>query len=203
MEKIKIITGSLLLLTNILLAQKKEIQQQEDTTSINGQFETIIRKSTNYRQSGKRYEVVELINLETLRNTIIDSIATANSTITNLRNTIAENETSISSLNSKLDETTKKLNTSTEEKDSMSFFGAMVSKSTYKVILWSVILGLLVFLLFFIYRFRNSNFLTQQAKSALADVESEFEQHRRRSLEREQKISRELQDEINKNNKGI
>jgi len=56
--------------------------------------------------------------------------------------------------------------------------------------------------LFFIYRFKNSNFLTQQAKSALTDVEAEFEQHRRRSLEREQKISRELQDVINKNKKG-
>jgi len=187
--------------SNAILAQEETTDNQEDT-SINGQFETIIRKSTNYRQAGKRYEVVRLIELEALRKAILDSISTASSGITGLKATIAENETSINSLNVKLDETTKNLNTLTEEKDSMSFFGIMVSKSTYKVIVWSVIFGLLAFLLFFIYRFRNSNFLTQQAKSALTDVETEFEQHRRRSLEREQKISRELQDEINKNKKG-
>lgn len=198
MKKIIIFLGGLLLAINPLKAQ-----EQTEDTSINAQFETIIRKSTNYRQGGKRYEVVRLLELEALRKNILDSISTANKNIIDLRATIAENETSISSLNTKLDETTKNLNQLTEEKDSMSFFGAMVSKGTYKLIVWSIIFGLLAFLLFFIYRFKNSNFLTQQAKSALTDVEAEFEQHRRRSLEREQKISRELQDVINKNKKGV
>lgn len=197
MKKIIILLGGLLLAINPLNAQ-----EQTEDTSINTQFETIIRKSTNYRQGGKRYEVVRLLELEALRKNILDSISTSNNNIVGLRATIAENETSISSLNTKLDETTKNLNQLTEEKDSMSFFGAMVSKGTYKLIVWSIIFGLLAFLLFFIYRFKNSNFLTQQAKSALTDVETEFEQHRRRSLEREQKISRELQDVINKNKKG-
>lgn len=197
MNKIIIFLGGLLLAINPLKAQEQTVD-----SSINAQFETIIRKSTNYRQGGKRYEVVRLLELEALRKNILDSISTSNNTIVGLRATIAENETSISSLNTKLDETSKNLNQLTEEKDSMSFFGAMVSKGTYKLIVWSIIVGLLAFLLFFIYRFKNSNFLTQQAKSALTDVETEFEQHRRRSLEREQKISRELQDVINKNKKG-
>lgn len=196
-----IFLGGLFMIINPLKAQEQTADKKDDT-SINGQFETIIRKSTNYRQAGKRYEVVRLLELEALRKNILDSISTSNTNIAALKATIAENETSISSLNTKLDETTKNLNQLTEEKDSMSFFGAMVSKGTYKLIVWSIIFGLLAFLLFFIYRFKNSNFLTQQAKSALSDVEAEFEQHRRRSLEREQKISRELQDEINKNKKG-
>jgi hypothetical protein len=33
-------------------------------------------------------------------------------------------------------------------------------------------------------------------------VESEYEEHRRKALEREQRISRQLQDEINKYKKG-
>ncbi|WP_350292086.1 tRNA (guanine-N1)-methyltransferase [uncultured Croceitalea sp.] len=201
MKKIMIFLGGLFIMINPLKAQEQTADKKEDA-SINGQFETIIRKSTNYRQAGKRYEVVRLLELEALRKNILDSVSTSNTNIAALRATIAENETSISSLNTKLDETTKNLNQLTEEKDSMSFFGAMVSKGTYKLIVWSIIFGLLAFLLFFIYRFKNSNFLTQQAKSALSDVEAEFEQHRRRSLEREQKISRELQDEINKNKKG-
>ena len=176
-------------------------QQTLEDNSIQGQFDVLKRKSTNYNQNGKRYEVVRLIELNALQKNILDSIAIANGTISTMKATIAENETEITSLNSKLNETTINLNTITEEKDSMSFFGSMVTKATYKFITWSIILVLVILLALFIYKFRNSNALTQQAKSALVDLEEEYEQHRRRALEREQKISRKLQDELNKNKK--
>ena len=44
--------------------------------------------------------------------------------------------------------------------------------------------------------------LTQEAKTSLDELEIEYEEHRRRALEREQKISRQYQDEINKNKKA-
>jgi hypothetical protein len=84
----------------------------------------------------------------------------------------------------------------------MSFLGIQVSKATYNVILWTMIAALLGLLLLFIYRFRRSNILTQIAKSNLAELETEYEDHRRRALEREQRISRQLQDEINKYKKS-
>jgi len=202
MKNPMILFVGLLLSSMTLYAQNQQNQTQTDDTSIQGQFETLIRKSTNYRQNDKRYEVVRLLELNALQKNVLDSIETANTTISTLKSTIAENETAITSLNTKLDETTKNLEKITEEKDSMPFFGSLVPKSTYKLIVWSIIVGLLIFLAFFIFRFRSSNTLTQQAKTALADLEEEYEQHRRRALEREQKISRELHDERNKNKKG-
>lgn len=201
MKNLSIVFIGLLMSCITLHAQNQQNATTEDT-SIQGQFETIIRKSTNYRQNGKRYEVVRLIELNALQKNVLDTLKTANANISSLKSTIAENETAISSLNAKLDETTKNLNRITEEKDSMPFFGSLVSKSTYKLIVWSIIIGLLIFLAFFIFKFKSSNALTQQAKTALADLEEEYEQHRRRALEREQKISRELHDERNKNKKS-
>jgi hypothetical protein len=43
--------------------------------------------------------------------------------------------------------------------------------------------------------------VTKEAKRKLEDIETEFEDHRRIALEREQKVRRQLQDEINKNKK--
>jgi hypothetical protein len=60
----------------------------------------------------------------------------------------------------------------------------------------------MLLLLLFVFRFRQSNVLTQEAKTKLADLEAEYEEHRRKSLEREQRISRQLQDEINKYKKS-
>ncbi|GLU44469.1 hypothetical protein Musp01_20930 [Muricauda sp. NBRC 101325] len=180
--------------------------QEEDSEpadkSLKGQFEDLERKSTNYKSgNGVAYEVMKLSSLNELKANIFDTISTANKNIKDLSNTITANEAEIEDLNTKLQETTNKLNGVTEEKDSISFFGVLISKGTYNFILWSIIFGLLILLLFFIYRFRNSNFLTQQAKSALADLEEEYENHRRKALEREQKISRQLQDELNKQKK--
>ncbi len=183
-----------------LTAQEQNADSKNDETLV-GQFKELERKSGNYRANGIRYEVVRLVDLNRIKSNIFDSINNARATIKDLSATIEGNNAKIEELNTKLSETTNNLTTVTSEKDSMSFFGAMVSKGTYKLILWSIILGLLLFLLFFIYRFRNSNFLTHQAKTALADVEKEFEDHRRRALEREQKISRQLQDELNKSKK--
>ncbi|WP_298925561.1 tRNA (guanine-N1)-methyltransferase [uncultured Allomuricauda sp.] len=193
-------TLALLTASFSLLAQEQNSNSNNDETLV-GQFQELERKSGNYRANGIRYEVIRLTDLNKIKTSIFDSVNNANTSIKDLSATIASNKSEIDGLNAKLQETTNNLKNVTEEKDSMSFFGALVSKGTYNFILWSIIFGLLLFLLFFIYRFRNSNFLTHQAKTALADVEREYEDHRRRALEREQKISRQLQDELNKNKK--
>jgi septal ring factor EnvC (AmiA/AmiB activator) len=169
-----------------------------DSGPISNQFDFIAKKSGNYRADGVRYEVVKESNLFKLRKNVLDSLNAVNKKTIELKATIAEHETTISSLNKKLGETTNNLASVTEEKDSMSFLGLGVSKGTYNTILWSIIFGLLGLMLFFMYKFRRSNVLTQEAKTALSEVEEEFEEHRRRALEREQRISRQLQDEINK-----
>ncbi len=68
--------------------------------------------------------------------------------------------------------------------------------------MWSIIGGLLALLLLFIYKFKNSNSITREANHNLAEIEEEFDDHRRTALEREQKVRRQLQDEINKQKKG-
>ena len=201
MKHLRILFALALLIPTFLIhAQEDESANEEDNT-LRGQFEELERKSGNYRANGIRYEVIKLSDLYETKSNIFDSLDTANKNIKDLTSTISANNAEIEDLNNKLQETTNNLNAVTEEKDSISFFGALISKGTYNFILWSIIFGLLLLLLFFIYRFRNSNFLTQQAKSALADLEEEYQNHRRRALEREQKISRQLQDELNKQKK--
>ena len=151
---------------------------------------------------GRRYEVVRKIQLDKLRENVLDSLTSVREKITELNATIARQEGTIEDLNVKLENTTNQLSQVTDEKDSMSFFGAQISKVSYNLILWTIIVVLLLFLLLFIYKFRRSNVLTQEAKVKLSDVEAEYEEHRRRALEREQRISRQLQDEINKFKKG-
>ena len=187
-----------LLAFNLQFAQEEEDNLSLDNGPIDSQFEFVYKKSGNYRSEGKKYEVVRTISLDKLRQNVLDTLSGFNKRAAELKATISGHESTIASLNKKLEETTNNLIGVTEEKDSMSFLGIMVSKGTYNGILWTVIASLLVLLLFFIYKFRNSNILTQEAKTNLSELETEYEDHRRRALEREQKISRQLQDEINR-----
>jgi len=57
---------------------------------------------------------------------------------------------------------------------------------------------LLALLLFFIYKYKNSNSITRDVNMSLSEIEGEFEEHRKVALEREQKVRRQLQDELNK-----
>ncbi|SNR43749.1 hypothetical protein SAMN04488009_1713 [Maribacter sedimenticola] len=192
-----------LLVANLQYAQETEEDDKLslDEGPISNQFDYISKRSGNYRADGVRYEVVKESNLFKIRKNVLDSIAAMNKKTSELKATISEHETTISSLNKKLEETTTNLVAVTEEKDSMSFIGIPVSKGTYNFILWTIIGGLFLLLGLFIYKFRNSNILTQEAKQNLSELEVEYEDHRRRALEREQKISRQLQDEINKQKK--
>lgn len=201
---------TLLILLALFAINLGNAQEQEATTQqlsldkgpITSQFDYIYKKSGNYRADGKRYEVVRIISLDKLRKNVLDSLNANSKKAAELNATISGHEATIASLNKKLDETTNSLSSVTEEKDSMSFLGVLVSKITYNLILWTIIGSLLLFFLLFVYKFRRSNTLTQEAKTALSEVEVEYEDHRRRALEREQKISRQLQDEINKYKKS-
>lgn len=207
MKNFRILLIILTLLSfNLQFAQEEDENQEVDATletgSVAGQFEYLAKKSGNYRADGIRYEVVKVESLDKLRQNVIDTLNLINKKTVALNAKIVENESNIAALNKKLSETSSNLISVTEEKDSMSVFGILVSKATYSIILWTLIAGLLLLLLFFIYKFRSSNMLTQEAKTNLAELETEYEEHRRRALEREQKISRQYQDEINKNKKA-
>ena len=201
MKGFRILSIAIALLTFNLHFGQQGNQQEDlslDKGSIDNQFEFIYKKSGNYRAEGKRYEVVRVLNLDKLRKNVSDTLNATRSKASELKATISGHESTISSLNKKLEDTTNNLTSVTAEKDSMSFLGIQVSKGTYNGILWTIIAGLLALLLLFIYKFRRSNILTQIAKSNLSELETEYEDHRRRALEREQRISRQLQDEINK-----
>ena len=169
-----------------------------DSGTIDSQFEYIYRRSGNYRAEGRRYEVVRNIYLDKLRQNVRDTLNAAVQKRQELQATIEGNETTIASLNEELSTTNTNLQTITEEKDSISLFGQNIAKSTYNFIMWTAVIALLLLLILFVIKYRQSNYLTQEAKNNLADLETEYENHRRRALEREQRISRQLQDEINK-----
>jgi len=174
-------------------------EAEEDKLSLNegtldNQFEYVIQKSNNYEE----YKVVKKTWLYALKAHTMDSLKSMHEEYAKTLAVVDSQAKEITDLKTKLTTTKDTLDKTNTEKDSMSLFGIQMSKTGYNALMWTIIAILLGGLLLFIFKFKNSNTLTRQAQKSLAETELEFEEHRRVALEREQKVRRQLQDEINK-----
>jgi len=200
MHSLKTLTFTLLASLFFVVGNAQEPTTKEEDKlsltegSIDNQFEYVIQKSNNWQD----YKNVKKTWLYQLKAHTLDSLKAFQNNLTKTQNTVDSLAQEITSLKSNLSETKTTLAETNEEKDNMALFGLQMSKGNYNVLMWSIIGGLLALLLLFIYKYRNSNSVTKLAQKSLVETEEEFEEHRRTALEREQKVRRQLQDEINK-----
>ncbi|MDN3665456.1 tRNA (guanine-N1)-methyltransferase [Algibacter miyuki] len=191
-----------LLLTASSFSQATPDQEEEklslNSGSIDNQFEFVIRRSNSWQD----YKTVKKTWLYTLKEHTLDSLKAVHKDLADTQVVVKTQVKEIADLKLNLSNTQSELDKTNTEKNNMALFGLQMSKSSYNVLMWSIIGALLALLLFFIYKFKNSNAVTREAKKNLEETEEEFEEHRKTALEREQKVRRQLQDEINKQKKS-
>lgn len=171
--------------------------------TVSEQFDYVLRKSGNFKgTNGQAYEAVKRSMFLTLRTHTLDSLNSLKTKLDNSKTTVNTQQKEIEDLKTKLNSTQSTLDATNLEKDSMSLLGIQMSKTNYNMLMWTIIACLLALFILFVYKFKNSNTITRNAKKALEEIEEEFDEHRRTALEREQKVRRQLQDEINKQ-KGV
>ncbi len=172
--------------------------QNTGDKNINEQFEELLESSNNYQD----YKVVKQYKLTLLQKNTVNHIDELKTEIDSANVKIAKQQSQIDKLQEKLNTANADLEQVNLEKDQIKFFGLPTDKGTYQTIMWLIVLGLILILLFFIYRFKKSNALTKEAKHKLDENEEEFELYRKKALEKQQILGRQLQDERNKVNKN-
>ena len=181
----------LFIFTSLTFFAQEEVKEDN---SIKGQFDKIYRTSTTYQV----YKVISKEKYEKLKANVLDSLRKSEKTISEKDNLLKSERNSIEKLNTDLEKTKEELELALAKENSISLLGFQVSKVTYNLVLWLIIIVLALALAFFVFKFSKSHILTKEAKENLETVEEDFENHRKKSLEREQKLRRQLQDEINK-----
>jgi hypothetical protein len=180
-----------------LILSSASITAQQTVTEENtleNQFDKIYRISTSYQT----YKVISKEGYQKLKSNVLDSLNLIENALSEKVSLLKTKESDIQRLNEKINNTQISLDASIKKENSISLFGLALNKTTYNSILWFLIIVLLMGMLFFMYKFSNSNLLTKEAKHNLAEVEQELSLFRKKTLENEQKLRRQLQDEINK-----
>ena len=173
-------------------SQETSSKPSLDKGSIESSFTYVIRNASDYEDS----KVVKSWWLWRLRSYVLDSLKVYRDSIQYIQNIVDTRDFQIDSLKTDL----KKLNTSyssaVKERDTLSFLGIGMTKLTYNAIMWFLAAVLFAALVIVFLLFKRSNLITVKLKEALDETKEEFESHRKKALEREQKIAREMYDEI-------
>ena len=184
------------IITQNIVAQKQLSKAQVDSlpNTIENQFTKIYRLSNNWQD----YKMIKRNEFVSFQKNILDSVVNLKKDLVTKQLRIENHSKSTNALKEEIKSLKENLSLSIEKEDAISLLGMSLKKGTYNSILWGIISLLLIALSFFIFKFSNSYVVTKEAKDSLTDVENEFEHYKKKSIEKEQKLRRQLQDEINK-----
>lgn len=170
------------------------VAQTSTESTIDEKFEELITTSNNF----KGYKVVDTDQLTTLQQLTSNRIAELKEEIATSQENFKAQEAKVAGLQEELKAIEMQLNALTAEKDEIAFLGMSLSKAAYNNMVWSLVGVLVLALILFVVRFKRSNVHTTEARKNLAELEKEFDAYRAKSLEKEQRLGRLLQDEKNK-----
>ena len=177
------------------LALTSTVFAQGNVRTINNQFSSLFNKSSNYQN----YKIVDKQSLLDLQQNVEDSISNYKVKIAEGQSLVLQHQKELADVSQKLETVEQELKTSLAKEENFEFLGIAANKNTFQTVILLLFALLLAMAGVFYYRFKKSNVDTKDALNKLRDTDEEFEEFRKLSLEREQKIRRQLQDEINKN----
>ena len=180
-----------LLLTLFLISTPALFAQEK---SLEDQFNDLNKSSNNY----KEFKVVEKIKINALKSSVLDSVASMNQNIELISEENNQQKNTILKLRNDLSSSQNTLSDFKENENTIKTFGIAAKKTTYKIITFSIIIILILIIFILIYKFNNNSRITKLTIANLQENEEEFEGFKHRSLEREQKLRRQLLDEVNR-----
>ncbi|MCH7397457.1 hypothetical protein MM236_05635 [Belliella sp. DSM 107340] len=176
-------------------AQESNVEEMGSLNSgtISSQFDYINSISNNFQE----YKVVKKTNLEKIKSNVLDSLQVFKKELIDIHATVKDQQAKINELEEDIKSTHDDLDAALEARDSFFFLGIPIHKNAYNTIMWTIVLGLLIAFLFFLYKYSKSHKVISIARKNLEETVEEFEQHRKNTLDRERKLKRELVDALN------
>ena len=169
-------------------------QQTKKDKTIEESIDSIYNMSSSW----EFYKIIKKERYLNLKKEILDSLNLYKSDIQSKTRFIKSQQDSIVDAKKVIDDLSLEVKLSLDRRNEIKFIGISFTKTTYQIIVWGIIIGLLAVLNYYVYRFNNSHSVTKNAQKELEDLEEEFAAFKKKTMTKEQKLRRQLQDEINK-----
>lgn len=161
--------------------------QQKNTVE---HFDSIVSNSNTY----KNKKIISVRELATFKKVLVSSQDSLNNSIKALNTQIEKKDSEINSLTSEKENLKKDLEEAKSTIDNIDLFGFPLLKTTYHIIVWAIIVILLIIIGVIIFMTRSIKLINTELKENLDNINKEFESYKQTSLEKQQKLGRELLD---------
>lgn len=191
----RIISKVLIFQFFILSSAFAQEEEKSQPSSLKEQFDELKSTSETYNE----YKVIKTYKLNSFWNTVKDSLESDRNAIIERDQNIEGLQNEIKSLNDEVADLKARLDASEAMNDSITFIGIPLKKVTYNIICWSLILGLAGLAVYLYASFKRGAIVKRNTVKQHEKLVDEFEEYKKNSRERQIKLKRDLQTEVNKN----
>ena len=161
--------------------------------SLNGQYQFMLSRSKTING----YKLINPGRLAGVWQSALDTLKKERASFKTANSKLAAQKDSITNLQSEINGQENTLSTSNARMNEISFLGIGFEKSTYHIMVWSIIVLLGLALLVVIIR-SSKNIMEAKHRTQLYDeITTEYQAFKSKSNEQQRKLARELQDERN------
>jgi hypothetical protein len=171
----------------------KDLKTQIDPTqlnakSLNGQYQYLLTKTLNYQQP----------LIAALWKNVTDSLNHERGQIKELKASLDTKNKILDSLKTDVSTKEQTISQSTSKVDSISLFGLNMSKSTYNLVMFGLVIGLAAALTIVILTTAKYRHEAKHRTELYEEIEEEYKNYKAKANEKELRLARELQTERNK-----
>lgn len=167
-------------------------QKLQSDLNLNTQFQVLLSQS---RSQDADFKIVRKSNIEIIQRNVSDSISKYTKEIAALKNSSSSSAATVKNLKDSLSAIKSELQTEQQKTDSISFLGIDFAKSTYHSLVWIIIAILGVGFFTMLVSFRKAKVDTVEHRKTAEEAQNEFQQYKKKAMEREQLLKRQLLDE--------
>jgi uncharacterized membrane-anchored protein YhcB (DUF1043 family) len=166
----------------------------QEEAKLSEQYQNMIESSETF----EKYKVIPITKVNDFGQILNDSINSLNQKVSSSKSAQLNAEKERDSAKAQMNDLKSELEEAQSKVEEMPLFGIPMTKTTYNIVMWSLVVVLLAGLVIVYIMFMNSFRLTKQAKRDKDRVDEELEDLRKRSHDKQVKIKRELQTALNK-----
>lgn len=178
-----LVVSLFVVLGSSLYAQSGALAVQ-DSALLEDQLDYIHENTRVYND----YRAIREDVFQKMRRNVKDTLDASRLEVEQLNSTLTEQDYQIESLNTDLARTNNEKEEAIRNRDSLSFLGIQMRKGIYNTIMWLIIAGLAASTLITITLFRRSHQVTSETKNELESLRDEFEEYRKTSREKYEKL---------------
>ncbi|MFZ4862077.1 hypothetical protein ACL9RF_07815 [Sphingobacterium sp. Mn56C] len=172
-------------------------QKLQSNLDLPTQFQILLAQS---RSQDVDFKIIRKSNIEIIQKNVADSIAKYTKEIASLKSNSSSSVNTLQAVRDSLSLIKEELHTEKQKTDNVSVAGLEFGKGAYHGTVWTLIAVLSIVLLTTVFSFRKAKVDAVVHQQTAEEVQNEFHTYKKKAMEKEQQLKRQLLDEQLKRN---